>query len=323
MAGRRGRILIVSAAQDVSRLLRLFSKTTMTLHWSTKEPKRCVVCRNRPRLIWRSSRARYPICALPDMIDVQLVRAIRKIHLAHRRPLIMLAEDSGPDVITLAFQSGADNCLMRPFTEAALTARIEALPKVKRSFDEARAMNAELEAAAPQRFQIYRMATQDLQSPLNNIRLAESSLRRAAAADPSEMTQSLDMIRQMVDAMGDIIADYLDVMELRSGQMQVKMKPINLRDVIVNVVTQFEPAARMKNIRLKIEAAEGWVIADAARVVQVLGNLVSNAIKYSPYESAVRIYTSDEADMALLTVEDQGPGIPREDRARLFQEYRK
>ena len=318
MEDKSGRVLVATAAPAESRLLRSFLEDdySLTAVGLGAEALRKLSAASDIDLVLIAG-------SLPDMSDVELVRAIREIHSAQRLPLIMLAGDGGPDEVTLAFQSGADNCLMRPFTEAVLSARVKALLNVKHSFDRAQAKNAELEAADIQRYRIYRMASHDLQSPLNNIRLAESSLRSAANANPSEVTQSLDMIRQMVDTMGDIIADYLDVMELDTGSMKVKLKPINLRDVIVNVVTQFAPAARMKNISLEVGSAQGWVIADARRLVQILGNLVSNAIKYSPYKSTVKIYTSDDPEFGLITVEDEGPGIPPADRARLFQEYGK
>ena len=106
----------------------------------------------------------------PDIGVLELVAAIRDRHFAGGLPLIMLESDGGPEEVALAFLKGADNCLMRPFTETALRARIDALLEVKRSFDRLRAKYAELEETDLQRLQISRMASHDLQSPLNNIR---------------------------------------------------------------------------------------------------------------------------------------------------------
>ena len=258
-----------------------------------------------------------------DMSAVALVRAIRGKYPAATLPLIVLADDGDPDEVALAFQLGADNCLTRPFTEAALKARVEALLALKRSYDRARAERAELAQSDLQRLQVSRMASHDLQSPLSNIRLAVKELERAAEGDRTEVNHALQIIRRMAERIEDIMSSYLDVMELNSGRLEYKLKPVSLRDVIVNVVSQYELAARKKDMALAVVSTDGWVMADAERVVQALGNLVSNAIKYSPLGSQVRIATSVKPDYARITVADQGPGISPAERSSLFQEFGK
>lgn len=258
-----------------------------------------------------------------DMSDMTLVREIRHKHSAGTLPLIMLERGGGPDAVALAFQVGADNCLTRPFTEAAIKARIESLLQVKRTFDHARAKSAELKESDMHRLHVCRMASHDLQSPLSNIRLAVRVLERAAAGDQTEVDHALKMIRQMSESMEEIISSYLDVMELHSGQLAYKPKPVNLRDVILNVVSQSEFAAHKKDIQLRIASDAGWVIADAARIVQALGNLVSNAIKYSPQGSAVTVATTIEPPYTWVAVTDQGPGIKPAERPGLFKEFGK
>lgn len=261
--------------------------------------------------------------ALADTSDVALVRAIRGKYPAVTLPLIVLADDGGPDEVALAFRLGADNCLTRPFTEAALKARVEALLDLKQSYDRAQAERAELAQSDLQRLQVSRMASHDLQSPLNNIRLAVKELERAAEGDRTEVNHSLQIIRQMAERIEDIMSSYLDVMELNSGRLAYRLKPVGLRDVIVNVVSQYELAARKKRMKLEVVSTDGWVIADSERVVQALGNLVSNAIKYSPLGSEIRIATSVEPDYSQITVEDPGPGIVPAERSGLFQEFGK
>ena len=207
----------------------------------------------------------------PDMDGLERVGAIRDRHFAGGLPLIMLESDGAPEEVALAFQSGADNRLMRPVTEAALRARIDALLEVKRSFDRAQVKYAELEVTALQQLQICRMASHDLQSPLYNIRLAIKSLQNGECNDPDDVTRSLEMIRLFAENMGDIMSNYLEVMELNSGRLRFQLKPVNLRDAIVNVSSQYELAARDKDIRLRIGSVEGRVKADAARLVQAFG----------------------------------------------------
>lgn len=258
-----------------------------------------------------------------DMSDVALVSEIRGRYSAGTLPLIMLEDDGGPAEVARAFQVGADNFLTRPFTEAALKARVEALLALKRSFDQAQAKRAELEESEIHRLRIYRMASHDLQSPLSNIRLAVKELERAAQGDRTEVYRPLEMIRQMAESMEDIMSSYLDVLELRAGRLAFNVKPVNLRDAIVNVISQYEFYARRKQIGLETAVAQGWVMADSSRLVQALGNVVSNAIKYSPHGSTVTINTVSEPPFTWVTTTDQGPGIVPAERERLFQEFGK
>ena len=318
MNAKLARLLIVTSNSDDSRLFRDYLEDDYDL---------LVISRGAEALQRLEQASDIDLAllagALPDMGVLQLVSAIRDRHSAGNLPLIMLEGDGGPDEVALAFQYGADNCLMRPFTAAALKARIDALLELKRSFDRTQAKSAELVETDLQRLLLCRMASHDLQSPLNNIRLAVKNMQNASPGDGGEVNDSLEMIRLMAENMGEIMSNYLDVMELNSDQLSYKLKPVYLRDVIVNVASQFELAAREKNIQLQIRSAEGWVIADATRLVQALGNLLSNAIKYSPHGSAVTLDTVDEDGFSWLIVEDQGPGILPAERARLFQEFGK
>lgn len=316
--GRLGRILIVTTAKDESRQLweLLDGDYGLAAAGSGHEALRRLSERPAIDLALIAG-------SLPDKSDVELVREIRMKHSADRLPLIMLAEGCGPDEVSLAFESGADNCLTRPFTKAVLTARIEALLKLKRRFDEERTKYAELEAVDSRRLKILRMLSHDLRSPLSNISLAVGILRQATREDQDEAMYSLRVIRMMVDCMGEVIANHLDFLELSAGEMRLKQKPVCLRDVIVNVVSQLDFAAQMKDIRLCVSATDGIVMADGGRLVQALGNLVSNAIKYSPPGSDVKIYTLNRAGFGSIIVADQGPGIAPEDRSKLFREYGK
>lgn len=179
---------------------------------------------------------------------------------------------------------------------------------------------AELRQAERRRLQLFRMAAHDLKTPLGNLRIAEHLLRQTLP-ESTEAVQTLDMIRLTVDSMGEMIDSFLDVMELQAGQVEIKLKPIELRAAVFNVISQYEPAANKKRIRLRAGAVSGRVRADAARLVQALANLVSNAVKYSPKTSEVLVYAESRGGCVRLCVKDEGPGIPHEERGKLFTEF--
>ena len=254
------------------------------------------------------------------MGSLELLRTVREDHREDDLPVVLLASSATPEDIARALESGASDHISRPIGARALKARLTAQLKIRGLLQAQRKQIDQLAWKEEQRLNLVRMASHDLKSPLNNIRLAEAIVRRTAS-ERLEVAQSLDMIRLMVDSMGDIISNYLDVIELHAGHLQVKLKPISLKDVVTNVVSQYSFAARKKSIQLQVKADDGWVIADTQRLVQVLGNLVSNAIKYSPYDSEVTIVTTSQDGCGVIMVADAGPGILTEERDRLFQEF--
>ncbi len=255
-----------------------------------------------------------------DMGNLELLRTVRDDKTAGDLAVVVLSSSASPEDIASALEAGATDHISRPIGARALKARLTAQLKIRDLLQAQRKQIDQLAWKEEQRLNLVRMASHDLKSPLNNIRLAEAIVRRTAS-ERLEVAQSLDMIRLMVDSMGGIISNYLDVIELHAGHLQVKLKPISLKDVVTNVVSQYSFAARKKSIQLQVKADDGWVIADTQRLVQVLGNLVSNAIKYSPYHSEVTIVTTNQDECGVIMVADAGPGILTEERDRLFQEF--
>lgn len=318
MDGKSGRLLLVNAEGEENR----------ALQWLVAEKYDLTVAIDGSAALRRLQEAADIDLVLlqgspPDMSNMQLCRSIREGQAGTRLPLIMLCKGASPDVVAKAFVHGADNCLTAPPVKSLLKARVEALLQQKRSFEQAKAKQAELEETEHKRLQTLRMATHDVQSPLNNIRLAEQILRRVVATERPEVLQSLNMIRSMTEGIGELLANYLESLELQTGLLEYILEPVNLRDAIVNVCSQHEFAASKKGISLQVVSASGWVTADAQRIVQALANLVSNAIKYSPYDSVVQISTAREGGYRVVAVADRGPGIPEEERPRLFQEFGK
>ena len=101
------------------------------------------------------------------------------------------------------------------------------------------------------------------------------------------------------------------------------MAPLMLDDVVRETVGNFQSAAKRKRIRLveKDGARLPPVAADRGMITQAVGNLVDNAIKYSPERTSVTLSATLEADAVRLTVEDRGYGIPPEDLTRVWEKF--
>lgn len=257
---------------------------------------------------------------LNDVSESELLGAIQQSSAILPLPVIFVAEAASPEAVASALESGAADYIAGAYADEVLLARIRSRLAEKALIESLETCIAELTETEELRMRLFRMASHDLKSPLNNIRIAEGILR-LAAAESGEVAHALDTIGLMVDNMSDIIGNFLDMMEVQTGKLELTIKPVNLRDVQTNVVNQYRFAAKKKNISLELGATDGWVLADPQRLVQALANLVSNAIKFSLNDSKVTISSARRKGCGVIIVADDGPGIPSVERDNLFKEY--
>lgn len=122
-----------------------------------------------------------------------------------------------------------------------------------------------------------------------------------------------------------LLENVMDMARLAAGAMPVLAEPVDLREVARDAVDILVPASFVKRQTLRLESVDGvCVIADAARLRQVLVNLIGNAVKFTPADGAITVslnVASDDARFVELRVTDTGPGIPEADRAAIFEAY--
>lgn len=119
-----------------------------------------------------------------------------------------------------------------------------------------------------------------------------------------------------------LINDILDLSKIEAGQMELRLQPVSVADLVSLVASSVEPLAVQKHLILEFEAATaGQVIADAVKVRQMILNLVSNAIKFTPEGGRVTIHASRTVDRLEISVSDTGIGIAEQDIGRIFKEF--
>jgi hypothetical protein len=169
------------------------------------------------------------------------------------------------------------------------------------------------------------MAAHDLRSPLAGI----YALLQLMRDDPSLSAGNHEMVDLMLGAcegMIPLIGDLLDLSAIEAGTLRLNFAPVLLRPFFEKVIAFNASLARAKGTEIKLGFAPTGLPAtvcwDAQRVAQVIINLVSNAVKYSPPRSLVRVEVAPaRRDQVQVRVIDQGPGIAPEEQAALFQPY--
>ncbi|MCL4505079.1 MAG: ATP-binding protein [Chloroflexi bacterium] len=166
------------------------------------------------------------------------------------------------------------------------------------------------------------VVSHELKTPVALIKGYASTLRRQDAAwDQQTMRDSLQVIEEESDRLAELIDNLLDASRVQAGNFRLSLVELDIDQLVVKVAEKFRTQAGQHRLIAEVPSDLPLVHADEARITQVLGNLISNAIKYSPEGGEVRISGKTTPSEVIITVSDTGPGIPQEDQRQLFTRF--
>ncbi len=173
-----------------------------------------------------------------------------------------------------------------------------------------------------QRAEFLGMVSHELRAPLTSIKGSAATLISSGESlDPAELLQFHRIIEQQADHMQDMIKDLLDVARIETGTLSVSPAPADAAGLVDQARNAFLSGGGRNNIQLDLEPDLPPVMADRRRVVQVLGNLLSNAAKHSPEISAIRLSAAREGVHVAFSVADAGIGVSSELMPYLFRKH--
>jgi PAS domain S-box-containing protein len=162
----------------------------------------------------------------------------------------------------------------------------------------------------------------ELKTPVALIKgYADTLLRKDAHWNQETVQESLGVILEETDRLNHLIDNLLDASRLQAGAMQLEMDQVALDVLAERVATRFRTQSDIHQIVTDFPADFPVVEGDAGRLEQVLNNLLSNAIKYSPDGGRIEIGGRVSPGEVIVTVTDQGVGIPLEEQARIFERF--
>jgi PAS domain S-box-containing protein len=163
----------------------------------------------------------------------------------------------------------------------------------------------------------------ELRSPLTPI-LGWTSMLRGGQLAPADAARALEVIERNARLQAQLIEDLLDVTRIASGKLRMEMRPLDLRAVVETGLDAVRAAASKRGIALAVELGPEpvRVVGDPERLHQVVWNLASNAVKFSPDGAAVRMTLEAEPETARLRVSDAGVGISPEFLPHVFERFR-
>ncbi len=166
----------------------------------------------------------------------------------------------------------------------------------------------------------------ELRSPLAAIAGYAELLRTKPLAEisPEKREKALAIIQESTERLAHFINDILDLAKLKAGHVEIRRRPFHVREAVEEVVGLLTPLFDKKQISCTTDVPENMPVfpADPEKIRQVLTNLLSNALKFTPAQGKIRISAKNQSEFVEITVKDSGMGIPEDQKEAVFERFR-
>ena len=164
----------------------------------------------------------------------------------------------------------------------------------------------------------------DLRTPLAALKLSTGVIAPDGPLPPEDrVRRTAGIVRRQVELLDRMVGDFLDTARIEAGQLELKIDACDIRELVIAVTELFRSTSQAHTLILEAPADPLVIRCDAARVQQVLNNLISNAIKYAPAGGDVVIRVRREEKGAMMSVSDKGLGIPLDEQRSLFEPFQR
>lgn len=252
---------------------------------------------------------------MPEMDGFEVCRKLREQHDTAALPVIFVSAADDADAVVRGLEAGGTDYVTKPFNRAELLARVRNQVELKRARETAARIMRERES-------IVSMVAHDLKNPIGAIRFSAQTLAELGPEQKATSTELIEHIVGTCDQVMSLVDRFLNNRAQEAAQERVHLGRV-IAEQIQDMLSPWQQTARRKSISfdLRMEAVKQQVKADPLILAQILENLMSNALKFSPLGSHIQTRIHLEGARLAVSIQDEGPGFSDSDLSRLFQDY--
>jgi phosphoserine phosphatase RsbU/P len=267
--------------------------------------------------------------SLPDSSGLDTLRLT--LPHAPQTPIIVLTGLDDERIALRAVQAGAQDYLVKGDIEGRLLLKSLRYARERKrletemvhALEREQEARAAAEAAVRARDEVMGIVSHDLGNSLSAIGVHCRLLGRAGPGDATEVQKRTAAIRQLVEQMHRLRQDLIDVVSLESGKLAIQLELQPLEPVLEEALETLGDLAHGKRLELKQEKLSNlpavWI--DRQRILQVLSNLLGNAVKFTPEEGRITLGARADESEVIVTVQDTGMGISPQDVVQVFEPF--
>jgi signal transduction histidine kinase len=233
-------------------------------------------------------------------------------------PIVIVAAPHQTERLDLSEGLGHVSVLPRPLSLSTLRSTVTSALRARRRQYQVRELLQLREEADRRKDEFLAMLAHELRNPLAPLRTGLQLLHLQPSADI--VSRTYGMMERQIAHITRLVDDLLDVSRLTRGTIALQKQVVGLGSCVRQVVETFAAIAAQKDVQVLVDVVPDAIVdADPVRIEQMVGNLVSNAIKFTPEHGSVFLVASVERDQVVLRVRDTGVGIPREQLPFVFE----
>lgn len=269
---------------------------------------------------------------MPGIDGYETCKRIKANPLTSHIPVIFISAKYDPEDIMKGFHVGGVDYITKPFNSNEVEVRVKTQLSIQSLIKQKEALvqtleekNRKLKTLNEDKNYFLGMASHDLRGPLSTIKgFSEILLTTDKPLNASDTQEIINTIKNVSQNMLGLVNDLLDYSVIESGKLELKKKFESINKVLLERVRVNQIIADRKNIKLDINIEEiSNFPFDANRVIQIIDNIIGNAIKFSPKSTTIWITSKMADNKCKISIKDEGPGISEEDQKLLFKGFQK
>lgn len=263
---------------------------------------------------------------MPDIDGYEVCKRLKENDNTKDIPVILLTALRKNESLVKGFSLGAIDYISKPFNKDELLARVKNHLDLKFSRDFIIEQNAKLDLLNQENKALLKITAHDLKSPLQGIYglldIIEINLR-SGEFDVNEILENIELSKKAALQAEKIIRDILDLNNLENGKLGLNNTNVNLNELLNRLIRNYNLKATNKNINLMFDSniKNETIKIDEDKIYRIFDNLLSNALKFSDYNTNVYVKAFEEETFFKINIIDEGPGITDEDKTKLFKKF--